>query len=107
MSAYAQNEIIVSLNLTTGREPTGLFEQITTRINPHLKRRCDAQYRTVAEINQAGDTFKFSLEPSRSSWHSSFMMRVRHDTGRHKNSVNFHKIIITRMINVLSNYPNV
>ena len=107
MSADAQNEIIVSLNLTTGREPTGLFEQITTRINPHLKRRCDAQYSTVAEINKAGDTFKFSLEPSGSSWHSSFMMRVRHDPGRHKNAVNFHKMIITRMINVLSNYPNI
>ena len=107
MRADAQNEIFVSLNLTTGREPTGLFEQITTRINPHLKRRCDVQYSTVAEINKAGDTFKFSLEPSGSSWHSTMMNRVRHGPGRHKNAVNFHKIIITRMINVLSNYPNV
>ena len=37
----AMNEMVVSLNMTTGMEPIGLFEQITTRINPHLRRRCD------------------------------------------------------------------
>ena len=102
------NEIKASLSLIAGCEPSGLFEKLTTRINHHLKRRCDISKCTVGEINNLGDTFRLEMETENTNpGNQNVLLSVRHGFGRHRIAANFLKVFITRMINILSNYPNV
>ena len=99
------NEIKLALDLATQITPDGIFEKITARINPHLKRRYDRAKCTVAEFNEFGDTFKFDMETKESG--PRMIMGIRHGTGRHGTASDFTKIILIQMIDVLSDFPTI
>ena len=99
------NEIKLALDLTTQITPDGIFEKITARINPHLKRRYDRAKCTIAEFNEFGDTFKFDMETKESG--PIMIMGIRHGAGRHGTASDFTKIILIQMIDVLSDFPTI
>ena len=101
-----ENVIGVSVCLNTSREPSGLFEKFTTRIDNHLiVRRWDFAKCMTAEINDHGDKFHLKLDQSQE--HIRILLLVKYGFGRHRLAVNVMKILITNMVIILSYYPNV
>ena len=101
-----ENVIGVSVCLNTAREPSGLFEKFTTRIDNHLiESRFDCAKFMTAEINHHGD--ELQVEIDRRQEHIRILLLVKFGFGRHRVAVNMMKVLITNMIHILSYYPNV